>query len=54
MIGIGGAGPAYSQLGGMGERCKPPHRGLGRSPSRFATFALFKSQNIAYNCVETC
>ena len=26
----GGTPPA--QLGGMGERCKLPHRGLGRSP----------------------
>ena len=28
--GEGGTPPA--QLGGLGERCKLPHRGLGRSP----------------------
>ena len=44
----GGAGPANYQLGSMGERWKLPHQGLGRSPSLFATFALFKSENIAY------
>ena len=32
---------------GMGERCKLPHRGLGRSTSSFATFTMLKSQNIA-------
>ena len=30
----GGTPPA--QLGDMGERCKLPHRGLGRSPRSFA------------------
>ena len=39
----GGAFPAW----GMGERCKLPHRGLGRSPSSFATFTMLKLQNIA-------
>ena len=37
---VGGAGPGRvreggtppAQLGGVGERCKLPHRGLGRSP----------------------
>ena len=32
----GGAFPAR----GMGERCKLPHRGLGRSLSSFATFTM--------------
>ena len=27
-----GGGTPPAQLGGMGERCKLPHRGLGRSP----------------------
>ena len=26
--------PPFQQLGGLGERCKLPQRGLGRSPSR--------------------
>ena len=37
--GWGGCGrgvPLPPQLGGMGERCKLPHRGLGRSPRSFA------------------
>ena len=36
-------GSPHIQQGGMGERCKLPHWGLGRSLSRFA---IFKSQNI--------
>ena len=51
--GGGGGRSPPSQLGGVGERCKLPHWGLGQSPSRFATFAIFKPQNIAY-CIETC
>ena len=48
LIKSGGGGVApLAQRGGMGERCKLPHRGLGRSPSRFATFAIFQPQNIA-------
>ena len=50
MGGGGGGGDAvlpeeqYYSKGVWGERCKLPHRGLGRSPcSRFATS---KSQNI--------
>ena len=37
--GWGGCGrwvPLPPQLGGMGERCKFPHRGLGRGPRSFA------------------
>ena len=30
-----GCCPLLVQLGGMGERCKLPHRGLGRSPRSF-------------------
>ena len=29
------------QLGGMGERCKLPQRGLGRSPSRNRLWCIF-------------
>ena len=36
----GGTPPA--QLGGMGERCELPHRGLGRSP-RSQRFLLLKN-----------
>ena len=39
-------GSPHIQQGGMGEHCKLPHHSLGWSPSRFATFAIFKSQNI--------
>ena len=35
-----GLRPLEVQLGGMGERCKLPHRGLGRSPRSFATLSL--------------
>ena len=38
VIGKGGEGQPPRQQGSMGERCTLPHR--------FATFALFKSQNI--------
>ena len=40
--------------GVWGERCKLPHRGLGRSLSSFATFTMLKSQiKTSHNCVET-
>ena len=44
-VGIGGGcvrgrRPLPLQLGGMGERCKLPHWGLGRSPRSFASSAL--------------
>ena len=35
-------GGAFPEVWGL------PHRGLGRSPSSFATFTMLKSQNIAY------
>ena len=35
----GAGGPTPRQQGGMGERCKVPHRGLGRSPKAFTFFA---------------
>ena len=44
--GEGHASPGPQQ-GGLGERCTLPYRGLGWSPSRFTTFTLFESQNIA-------
>jgi hypothetical protein len=28
------------QLGGLGGRCKPPQRGMGRSPRKFSIFDL--------------
>ena len=33
-------GTPPSQLGGLGERCKLPQRGLGRSPSRQRFFII--------------
>ena len=50
-LGGGGGGhacgrdPKYSQLGGMGERCELPHRGLGQSPrsQRFLHFKTFQN-----------
>ena len=40
-----GRDPKYSQLGGMGERCELPHRGLGQSPrsQRFLHFKTFQN-----------
>ena len=40
-----GRDPKHSQLGGMGERCKLPHRGLGKSPrsQRFLRFKTFQN-----------
>ena len=40
-----GRDPKHSQLGGMGERCKLPHRGLGQSPrsQRFLRFKTFQN-----------
>ena len=35
-----GLRPLEVQLGGMGERCKLPHRGLGLRPRSFATLSL--------------
>ena len=40
---VGYAGPRSPQQGGI--HAKLTQRGLGQSPSRFATFALFKPQN---------
>ena len=39
-----GVRPPPAQPGGMGERCKLPHRGLGRSPRSFASCALLKPE----------
>ena len=39
-LGLVRRGGGSLQQGGMGERCKLPHRGLGRSPSRFALFII--------------
>ena len=37
-VGVGAGGvPLPPHLGGMRERCKLPHRGLGRSPRSSAT-----------------
>ena len=33
--------PLLQQLGGMGERCKLPHRSLGRSPNIRGNLLLF-------------
>ena len=33
------------QLGGLGERCKLPQWGLGRSPSRQRIWCIFKAKN---------
>ena len=33
--------PRQIQLGGLGERCKLPQRGLGRSPSRNRIWCIF-------------
>ena len=40
-----GRDPKHSQLGGMGERCKLPHRGLGQNPrsQRFLRFKTFQN-----------
>ena len=40
-----GRDPKPSQLEGMGERCKLPHRGLGQSPrsQRFLRFKTFQN-----------
>ena len=39
-----GGGTPPAQLGGMGERCKLPQRGLGQKPT---LFALKDSENYA-------
>ena len=40
-----GRGPPTHQQGGMGERCKLPHRGLGRSPRSFHIFRFKAAKN---------
>ena len=42
MIDKGGAGTTYSQLGGMGERCKLPHQGMALLLCNFRTFQVTK------------
>ena len=44
-LGLVQRGGGSLQQGGMGERCKLPHQGLGLHPS---CFALFKSKYIAF------
>ena len=43
--GCRGRGPPTHQQGGMGERCKLPHRGLGRSPRSFHIFRFKAAKN---------
>ena len=54
---VTGLAEAFKDWTGEGaEKAPPSGRGLGLRPSHFATFALFKSQNIAYlhrNMVES-
>ena len=40
-----GRGPPTHQQGGMGERCKLPHWGLGRSPRSFHIFRFKAAKN---------
>ena len=40
-----GRGPPTHQQGGMGERCKLPHGGLGRSPRSFHIFRFKAAKN---------
>ena len=41
-VGAGGGVPLPRQLGGLGERCKLPQWGPGRSPGRFWFFNILK------------
>ena len=41
-----GAMPPPAQPGGMGERCKLPHRGLGLRPRSFAIRAIFMFKSL--------
>ena len=47
----GGTPP--TQLGGMGERCELPHRGLGRSPASQRFLPLKKLQKLHKNAAAT-
>ena len=40
-----GRGPPTHQQGGMGERCKLPHRGLGLRPRSFHIFCFKAAKN---------
>ena len=45
--GFTNGGKYIRQLGGVGERCKLPHRGLGRSPRSFASYHYCFSESTA-------
>ena len=50
----GGSEPPPHQLGGLGEHCKLPQRGPGRSPGKVDILCNLRPQNSLQKCLIMC